>query len=103
DSAAWLRLDGGQPSLPGQATITRALVERRFDVRVVEDLSGPHMHQTVLAWRDLVRGLGEEMGRPLAAQVGPLVREAELWLRRVRLIRTERLRWVRWHAIARGG
>ena len=103
ETAAWLRLDGGLPGLPTQDVLTQALAGRRFDVRVIEDLSAQHMHQTVRAWRSLVHGLGDAGGRPPVALAGALVREAELWLRRARLIRTGGLRWVRWHAMARSG
>jgi len=34
--------------------------------------------------------------------VAVVVREAELWMARIRLLRTGRLRLVRWHAIGRG-
>ena len=103
EAAAWLRLEGGSAVLPEQDTITEALTSRRFDVRVTEDLSAAHMHQVVQAWRGLVRGLREAGTRPSASLAEPLVREAELWLRRARLVRTGRLRWVRWHAIGRAG
>jgi hypothetical protein len=99
----WLRLEGGLPGLPTQDQITQALSGRHLDVRVTEDLSSPHMHQIVQAWHGLVHGLGDEGGRPAPALAGPLVREAELWLRRARLLRTGRLRWVRWHAMGRMG
>ena len=38
--------------------------------------------------------------RPTLRQVAVVVREAELWLARFRLMRAGRLRLVRWHAIA---
>jgi hypothetical protein len=41
--------------------------------------------------------------RPALRQVAVVVREAELWLARVRLMRAGRLRLVRWDAIAPGG
>lgn len=102
-AAAWLRLDGGVASVPGQDTITQALLGCRFDVQEVEDLSAAHLHQVVQAWRSLVSDLRDEGRRPPPERAGPLVREAELWLRRARLIRSGRLRWVRWQASVRGG
>lgn len=101
--AAWLRLDGGLPALPEVDTVTQALRDRRLDVRVVEDLSAAHLRQTLHAWHDLVRSLRAEDSRPTASLAEPLVREAELWLRRARLVRSGKLRWVRWHAIGRAG
>jgi hypothetical protein len=40
--------------------------------------------------------------RPNRRQAGLIVREAELWLVRMRLFRARRLRLVRWHVIGRG-
>ncbi len=102
-SAAWLRLDGGSPALPGEEAITETLLACRFAVQTVEDLSAAHLRQSVQAWRRLVGSLRDEPGRPSPALAAPLVREAELWLRRARLMRAGELRWVRWHAIGRGG
>jgi len=101
DARAWLRLEGARSPPPERQTVARALADRRFDVRVIEDLSAPHMRQAVQAWRTLVRALRDAPQRPDPAQAEALVREAELWLRRVRLMRAGRLRWIRWHAIAR--
>jgi len=39
--------------------------------------------------------------KPTPARAALLVREAELWLLRSRLIREGQLRLVRWHAISR--
>jgi hypothetical protein len=41
--------------------------------------------------------------RPTLHELALIVREAELWLARYRLMRAGRLRLVRWHAIGRGG
>ena len=101
-AAAWLRLDGRVAPVPGQDAITQALLGCRFDVQGSEDLSAAHLLQAVQAWRRLVSDLREEGIRPPPERAGPLVREAELWLRRARLIRGGRLRWVRWQASARG-
>ena len=103
DAHTWLRLEAARAPPPRREAVARALADRRFDVRVTEDLSAAHMRQAVQAWRSLVRALREAADRPDPAQAALLVREAELWLRRVRLMRAGRLRWVRWHAIARPG
>ena len=42
-----------------------------------------------------------EATRPTLQQVAMVVREAELWLARFRLMRAGKLRLVRWHAIGR--
>ena len=103
DARAWLRLDGRAAPPPGRAAIARAFTDRRFDLRVTEDLSAPHMRDAVQAWRGLVHALRDGNERPPRPQAEALVREAELWLRQVRLMRGGQLRWIRWHAIARPG
>jgi len=40
--------------------------------------------------------------RPTLRQIAVVVREAELWLARLHLMRAGRLRLVRWHAVAPG-
>jgi hypothetical protein len=81
--------------------ITRVLGRLGFDVRIVEDISRRHMQQLVAGWRTAVRAM--EDTRPTMHELGLVVREAELWLARFRLLRAGRLRLVRWHAIGRGG
>ena len=96
--AAWQRLDGRRlDRLPAEITITRALGRLGFDVRIVEDLSRRHMQQSVTGWREAVRGM--EQARPNHREAAQLIREAELWLLRIRLFRSHALRLVRWHAI----
>ena len=83
-----------------EVTITRVLGRLGFDVRVVEDVSGRHLHQAVIGWRRLLRGMEHE--RPAPPEAAQLVREAEMWLTRHRLMRDGRLRLMRWHALGRG-
>lgn len=100
-AVAWARMENRRLDLPTEASITRMLGRLGFDVRVVEDLSQRHAHLAVLGWRASVRRMREE--RPSPAQAALLVREAELWFRRLDLLRAGRLRLVRWHAIRKGG
>jgi hypothetical protein len=96
--AAWQRLDGRRlDRLPAEITITRALGRLGFDVRLVEDVSHRHMQQSVTGWREAVRGM--EQAKPSRREAAQLIREAELWLLRIRLFRSRALRLVRWHAI----
>ncbi len=53
----------------------------------------------MLGWRILLRDLHDN--KPTPHQAVQLVAEAELWLLRRRLIRSGRLRMMRWHAISR--
>jgi hypothetical protein len=100
DVRRWARLEHRNPeALPTETTITRVLGRLGFDVRIVEDISRRHMDQAMLGWRTRVRDL--EDARPNRRQAGLIVTEAELWLARMPLFRTKRLRLVRWHAIGR--
>jgi len=101
DVVRWGNLEGRDPrTLPTEVSITRVLGRLGFDVRIVEDISRRHMDQAMLGWRTRVRDL--EDVRPSRRQAGLIVREAELWLVRMRLFRARRLRLVRWHVIGRG-
>ncbi len=96
--AAWQRLDGRRlDRLPAEVTITRALGRLGFDVRIVEDVSHRHMQQSVTGWRDAVRGMAQ--AKPNRREAAQLLKEAELWMLRIRLFRSHALRLVRWHAI----
>jgi len=96
--AAWQRLDGRPVErLPSEASVTRALGRLGFDVRIVEDVTRRHIHQAVAGWREAVRGM--EQVKPTHREAAQLVKEAELWLLRIRLLRSRSLRLVRWHAI----
>ena len=87
--------------MPSELEITRVLGRLGFDVRIVEDISRRHMQYAVAGWRNAVRSMEET--RPSLHQIALVVREAELWLARFRLMRAGKLRLVRWHAIGRGG
>ena len=94
----WGRLERIDPrTLPTEIAITRVLGRLGFDVRIVEDVSQRHMHQAIMGWRRMVRGMEDE--KPSRAKARLVVHEAELWLLRLRLFREGRLRLVRWHAI----
>jgi SAM-dependent methyltransferase len=98
--AAWQRLDGRRlDRLPAEATVTRALGRLGFDVRIVEDISSRHIQQSVAGWRDATRAM--EQVKPNHREAVQMIREAELWLLRLRLFRQHSLRMLRWHAIGR--
>lgn len=96
---AWARLDRG-PAHLALAEETAALLARHgFEVRIAEDISARHVRQAVSAWREM---LGVIVAQPpTRAQALTVIQEAELWLRRLALIRAGRLKLVRWHAIRR--
>jgi SAM-dependent methyltransferase len=97
--ASWQRLDRRRlDRLPAEVAVTRALGRLGFDVRIVEDISPRHIQQTVAGWREAVRGM--EQAKPTHREAAQLIAEAELWFRRIQLIRSRALRMVRWHAIS---
>ncbi len=96
----WARLAHRAPAVPSEAAITDALAHLGFDVRIVEDVSRRQMQQALLGWRSLVQTMRQV--HPGVRQVSLVVREAELWLARIRLMRAQQLRLVRWHAISAG-
>jgi cyclopropane fatty-acyl-phospholipid synthase-like methyltransferase len=94
---AWSRLEGRAPVVPSQRAITAALGTLGFDVRVTEDISLRHVQQALHGWHAVIRGMRDK--KPSHAMATVLVREAELWLRRLSLMRANRIRLVRWDAI----
>lgn len=96
----WSTLAHQPASLPTELGITKILGQLGFDVRIVEDVSQRHMRHAVRGWHEMVRRMSQS--RPTLPQTALVVREAEMWLARARLLRSRRLRLVRWHAIGRG-
>lgn len=97
--AHWAKLDHRPADVPSELGITEALGQLGFDVRIVEDVSQRHMRQAIAGWSQAVRAI--KGARPTLQQLALIVREAELWFSRLRLMRERRLRLVRWHAIGR--
>lgn len=95
---AWARLDHRSSRVPSELEITEMLGRLGFDVRIVEDLSRRDMQNAIQGWRSAVQAMASK--RPTARQLAVVLREAELWLARLRLMRARKLRLVRWHAIA---
>lgn len=96
----WAALEHRDPAdVPASVAVGRMLGRVGFDVRIAEDISQRHMENALLGWRVMLRGLDNRT--PSRAEATHLVREAELWLLRRRLIRDGRLCMMRWHAIGR--
>lgn len=98
--ATWARLDNRRAQVPSELEITEVLGRHGFDVRIVEDLSRRDMQNAMHGWHTAVQAMAG--ARPSLRQAAVVVREAELWLARSRLMQTGRLRLVRWNAIAPG-
>lgn len=95
--AAWCALEDSPPGMPTERAISSALGRLGFDVRVTEDISLRHMQQALRGWHQALRTMQANKPSPALAQV--IVREAELWLRRLSLMRARQIRLIRWHAI----
>lgn len=94
---AWHRCLEREPNL-WRAERTTEIVQRiGLDLRIVEEITGRHLAQTLSAWLEHVSSL--RRNRPDRNQAIVLVNEAELWLRRCALMQAGKLRLVRWHAI----
>jgi cyclopropane fatty-acyl-phospholipid synthase-like methyltransferase len=99
--AVWARLEHRPADVPTELAISELLARLGFDVRIVEDISRRHLQHALAGWRDAVHAMAGV--RPTVRQLSLVVREAELWMARFRLMRAGKLRLVRWHAIVRGG
>lgn len=95
--AEWARIERRTPNLPGASAITECLQRLGFDVPVVEDISRHQAHLAIAGWRALLRRMEQE--RPEPALAAAMVDEAERWLLRLRLMRLDGMRLMRWHAI----
>jgi hypothetical protein len=97
---AWCRLERREPPRVGTAWISDPLVKAGWDLRTEEDVSARQVKLAVAGWRAFVREM--RLNRPSPRRAAVVVAEAELWLRRVTLLRAGRLKVVRWHLITRG-
>jgi len=99
--AEWCRLEQREARLPTQAGIDRIFHHLGCDVNVMEDVSKRHVQDAIAGWLRLVQALAKD--RPDPARAALVVAEAELWLRRLRLVQAGMLRLARWHASRRLG
>jgi hypothetical protein len=99
--AAWCRLERREPPSPGTAWVTRPLSQLGFDIRVSEDVTARHVRLAVSGWKRFVREMKHD--RPPPRRAAATVTEAELWLRRIHLLRAGKLRVMRWLAVSRAG
>jgi protein-L-isoaspartate O-methyltransferase len=98
--AAWARLEPTRGlDFPTEREITRSLSRLGFHVRVAEDITERHIHLCLLGWRVLVRELKRD-NLPVSHAYW-MLREAELWQTRIKLMQQGKLRLVRWHAQGR--
>lgn len=97
----WADLENRDPAdIPISLSVTRMLGRVGLDVRVAENISARHMEQALIGWRVMLRELSDDR-RPTKQEAIQLIREAELWLLRRRMIRGGQMQMMRWHAISR--
>lgn len=75
------------------------LKQNRFDIRITEDITEAHRTVVVTAWDHMIQTLVERPPADAATQQ-MIVREAELWKRRVAAMDTGDLRVYRFSALA---
>lgn len=96
---AWQRFDRSPACLIGAKEQTALLARHGLDIRIAEEISARHVSQAVAGWRELLGIIQDQ--KPTPQQAMTVMQEAELWLRRLALIRKGRLKLMRWHAIRR--
>jgi hypothetical protein len=96
---AWMRFDRSPVHLISAEDETRLFARHGLDIRIAEEISARHVQQAVAGWRGMIDVLADQ--KPTRAQALTIIQEAELWLRRLALIRSGRLKLLRWHAIRR--
>jgi hypothetical protein len=98
--AAWCRLEHRAPPPPGTDWVTAPMSQSGFDIRVTEDVTARHARYAVTGWKLLLREM--KTNKPPRRRAAAVVAEAEYWMRRIELLRTGRLRVMRWLAIHDG-
>lgn len=96
---AWMKFDRSPVHLMAADAETRLFAKHGLDIRIAEEISARHVQQAVASWRGMIEAIAGE--KPTRAQAPTIIQEAELWLRRLALIRSGRLKLLRWHAIRR--
>ncbi len=96
--SAWARAECRVRRVPTEEGMVSALGKLKFDVRVAEDITARHIHQVMAGWMALLAAL--EAQRPGHDRAAAVVAEAEVWLRRLRLMQDGHVKLMRFHAIS---
>lgn len=96
--AAWARAECRVRRVPTEEGMVSALGKLKFDVRVAEDITARHIHQVMAGWMAQLGAL--EAQRPGHDRAAAVVAEAEVWLRRLRLMQDGHVKLMRFHAIS---
>ncbi len=94
----WCRRECRSTELSSERAVSRMLGRLGFEIRAVEDITERHMRLAVLGWRRMMRNL--DGARLELGSMALMLREAEFWTARERLVRAGQVRLVHWHAAA---
>ncbi|MBE9606311.1 hypothetical protein IAI18_15715 [Acetobacteraceae bacterium H6797] len=94
----WCRAEGRSGPPPAESAMRAAFKEARLQVHVTEDLGDRQRKQVLAGWARLCAGMAETGRRPSRAQAAAMVKEAEAWLLRLKLLDLGRIKLRRWHA-----
>jgi SAM-dependent methyltransferase len=100
----WRASEPRRPSPCERGDMTRILEEANFTVRVDDDLTAEYVAQVTQAWSRANAVVAEVMGDPARAHLSKVVlREAEVWSRRLTMFKSGRLTYRRMVATKREG
>lgn len=96
---AWLKADLRATPPPEEQQLAEIMDRLGFDICLVEDVTQRYLQQTMAAWRGMLARL---KGRPTRPRAAVMLAEAERWMLCADLMRSRRLRLMRWHAVQDG-
>lgn len=103
DAAAlesWARNEPKQPHLISGPKMAELIREQDLDLRVVQDVSPEYRRMVMMGFAKMMASLKKKDLKEDKALAKALMREAEMWMRRMALMDTGVLRIVRFHALA---
>lgn len=95
----WMKFDRSPVHLITADEETQLFARHGLDIRVAEEISTRHVQQAVASWQGIIEVIASEI--PTRAQALTVIQEALLWRNRLALLRSGRLKLLRWHAIRR--
>lgn len=96
--ARWLAAEGRSQPPPGQHDLPAAMARAGFTIHVMEDVGARQRQAVMEGWQALTGAMRDRHEHPGPADAAALVREAEAWLLRLRLMESGACRLLRWHA-----
>jgi cyclopropane fatty-acyl-phospholipid synthase-like methyltransferase len=95
----WMKFDRSPAHLITADEETQLFARHGLDIRVAEEISARHVQQAVASWHGIMEVIASES--PTPAQALAVIQETRLWRHRLALIRSGRLKLLRWYAIRR--